>query len=152
MEMGRPRNFKSPNELIEAWKEFKEDLKQQANEWLRVQYVGKDSERMTDPQKVPMTYEGFKIYCRANDYGDVKNYFDNYQGSFGEFTDVCSHIKEEIRNNQIIGGMLGFYNPSITQRLNGLTDKQEVKLDVQDDVEIVLHPLQSKYRPLPTNE
>jgi hypothetical protein len=38
---------------------------------------------------------------------------------------ICSHIREEIRENQILGGMIGVYNPSITQRLNGLTDKTE---------------------------
>ena len=32
----------------------------------------------------------------------------------------------EIRNDQITGGMLGFYNPSITQRLNNLKEQSEV--------------------------
>jgi hypothetical protein len=37
-------------------------------------------------------------------------------------------VKNEIRENQILGGLLGVYNPSITQRLNGLTDKTENKI------------------------
>jgi hypothetical protein len=32
-----------------------------------------------------------------------------------------------IRNDQIDGGMVGQYNPSITQRLNGLVEKTDNK-------------------------
>ena len=43
-----------------------------------------------------------------------------------DFIGVCRAINEEIRECQIIGGMLGIYNTSITQRLNNLTEKHEV--------------------------
>lgn len=111
-----------------AFEGFKLDLIEQANEWLRVQYVGKDGDRATDPQKVPMTLEGFKRYCRKH-HGEIEQYFSNQDGLYTDFIGICSRIREEIRENQIIGGLLGFYNPSITQRLNGLTDKSEVKTD-----------------------
>jgi hypothetical protein len=118
------RIFKSPEELLKAWNEYKENLKEQANEWLKVQYVGKEGERVTDPQKVPMTLEGFKRFCREN-YGEAHHYFVNSDNLYEDFSTICSRIKDEIRENQIIGGLLGFYNPSITQRLNGLTEKTE---------------------------
>ena len=35
-------------------------------------------------------------------------------------------IKKAIRRDQIEGGMVGQYNPSITQRLNNLTEKTDV--------------------------
>jgi hypothetical protein len=57
----------------------------------------------------------------------VKHYFSNKEGYYDNFGDICARIKEEIREQQIVGGMLGFYNPSITQRLNGLTDKSQVE-------------------------
>ena len=34
-------------------------------------------------------------------------------------------IREVIRRDQIEGGMVGQYNPSITQRLNGLKEQTE---------------------------
>jgi hypothetical protein len=58
----------------------------------------------------------------------VKHYFDNKEGRYDEFGVICSRIKEEIRHDQITGGLLGNYNASITQRLNGLTDKKEVDI------------------------
>jgi hypothetical protein len=76
---------------------------------------------------VPYTLEGFKRYCRKN-YGDVEQYFWNKDNYYNDFVGICSYIKNEIRENQITGGLLGFYNPSITQRLNNLTDKVETTI------------------------
>jgi hypothetical protein len=125
------RIFKTPDDLKASWMAFRQNLSDQSKEWLKVQYVGKDGERVTDGQKVPMTFEGFKRYCREH-HGEVEQYFTNQDGYYTDFIGICSHIKEEIRENQIIGGLLGFYNPSITQRLNGLTDKVDTTLEVKD--------------------
>lgn len=118
------RIFKEPKELKKAFDEYKENLKKQSYEWLKVQYVGKDGDRVEEPQKVPYTFEGFKRFCRLN-YGEVEQYFTNQDNYYNDFIGICRAIKEEIRENQIIGGLLGFHNPSITQRLNGLIEKTE---------------------------
>ena len=127
------RIFKTPEELLKAWNEYKENLSIQSKEWVKIQYVGKDGQKVIDGQKVPMTYEGFKRFCYA-DYGEVKHYFDNKEGYYADFGEVCSRIKEEIRENQIIGGLLGFYNASITQRLNSLVEKNETNLKVEHEI------------------
>ena len=124
------RIFKTADELKAAWQGYKQNLDIEAKKWLKVQYVGKDGERVTDAQKLPYTLEGFKRYCREN-HGEVEQYFSNKDGLYHDFVGICSHIREEIRENQITGGMLGFFNPSITQRLNGLTDKSEVTVKEQ---------------------
>jgi hypothetical protein len=74
-----------------------------------------------------MTLEGFKRYCRSN-HGEAEHYFKNTDNMYDDFCLICSRIREEIRENQIIGGLLGFYNPSITQRLNGLVEKQATEV------------------------
>lgn len=124
------RIFKSPDELEVVFQSWKEHLKTEASKWLRVQYVGKDGDRKADGQKVPMTLEGFKRFCREK-HGEVHNYFDNTDSYYDDFKVICSRIKEEIREDQIIGGLLGFYNPSITQRLNGLVDKSQVDIKAE---------------------
>jgi|SRR5690625_2737588 len=124
------RIFRNPDELLIAWHDYKKDVEKQSEEWIRVQYVGKNGDRKTDGQKVPYTLEGFKRFCR-NNYGEVEQYFVNQNGYYDDFVSICREIKEEIRENQIVGGLLGFYNPSITQRLNGLVDKQEQKQVVE---------------------
>jgi len=121
------RTFETPKDLENAWDKFKEDVLKQSNEWLKVQYVGKDGEKKQDGQKVPLTLEGFKRFCRVN-YGEVQHYFDNTLDYYTDFCVICSQVREEIRENQVIGGMLGFFNPSITQRLNSLVDKQQTEI------------------------
>ena len=120
------RIFKTPEELLKAFDEFKVDVEKQSAEWLKIQYVGKDGERMADGLKVPLTIEGFKRFCREK-YGCVNQYFDNKESYFNDFVVVCSGIREEIRENQIIGGLLGVFNPSITQRLNGLSESTKTE-------------------------
>jgi len=127
------RIFKTPEELETAFDKYKDNLKEEAKQWLKIQYVGKDGERVADPQKVPYTLEGFKRYCRKN-YGDITEYFLNRDGLYNDFTTICSCIKEEVRENQITGGLLGFYNPSITQRLNNLVEKNETNLKVEHPI------------------
>lgn len=127
------RIFKTPEDLLNAWEGYKQDIKEQSKEWLKVQYVGKDGDKKEDAQKVPYTLEGFKRYCRKH-HGEVQHYFDNKEGYYEEFGVICSQVREEIRENQIIGGMLGFYNPSITQRLNGLAEKRETDLNANVNV------------------
>lgn len=119
------RIFKSPDELEIVWKEYKDNLKEEALEWVKIQYVGKEAQRMEDPYKMPYTMDGFEVFC-YNNYGCVEQYFKNQDGYYEDFIPICSHIKKEIRSNQITGGLLGVYNPSITQRLNGLKEQTDV--------------------------
>ena len=119
------RIFKAPEELEKAFEEYKVFLESEAKKWLKVQYVGKEGDRKADGQKVPLTMEGFERYC-YNNYGCVNQYFDNKDSLYVDFVTICSRIRREIREDQIIGGLLGFYNPSITQRLNNLKESTDV--------------------------
>lgn len=130
------RIFKEPKELEEAWKKYKESLKEESKKWGKIQYVGKDGNRVEDYPKLPYIFEGFEIFCYDN-YGSVEQYFLNTGGYYTDFIGICSRIKKEIRQDQINGGLLGMYNPSITQRLNGLTEKQEVAQTSKNDIKII---------------
>ena len=123
------RIFKEPKDLQQSWNEYKDNLKIQSLEWLKIQYVGKDGMRVEEPQKVPLTLEGYKRFCRSK-YGEVEQYFTNQDSYYNDFIGICRAIKEEIRENQIIGGLLGFHNPSITQRLNGLVEKTQTEVNI----------------------
>jgi hypothetical protein len=132
------RIFKTPEELEAAWQLFKENLKEQSKEWVKVQYVGKDGERVAEPQKLPLTMEGFEVYC-YNNIGCVNQYFDNKDGLYDDFVTITTHIRKEIRENQIIGGMVGFFHPNITARLNNLVEKQEVENTGDGTFNVIVH-------------
>jgi hypothetical protein len=139
------RIFKSPDELLEAWEGYKTSLTEEAKKWPVTQYVGKDGVKMTDYPKLPLTLEGFYVYGYRH-YGTVKSYFINERELYGDFTTICSRIKEEIRHDQITGGLLGNYNPSITQRLNGLTEKTQTEVTIEQS------PFKSLMLDVPTND
>lgn len=78
------------------------------------------------PMRRPLTFEGFQNWLDDNEIiSDVTDYFENKQERYSDYIRICSRIKREIRQDQIEGGMCGIYNPSITQRLNNLTEKIE---------------------------
>ena len=120
------RLLKEPNDLKELWDRFKADVKLQSAEWVKVQYIS-NGERKEEAQKIPLTFEGFKRFARE-EKGESEQYFTNQDGYYDDFIGICRAIKEEIRENQIIGGMLNFFNPSITQRLNSLVDRKQTDI------------------------
>ena len=61
-------------------------------------------------------------FCHKQGFS-IEHYFANTDGRYEDYRTICSRINDEIKSDQIDGGMCGQYNPSITQRLNGLTEK-----------------------------
>ena len=118
--VGRPRNVQTPERMLELFQEYVKTIEPR----VKIEYVGRDGERVETPLKTPLTFEGFKDYC-YDVVGTIEQYFTNQGKEYGDFLDVCSHIKNKIRRDQIEGGMVGQYNPSITQRLNHLKESTE---------------------------
>lgn len=122
---GRPKNIESPELLLELFNKYVEHTK--SNPFKVKDWVGKDAYEVKREKEKPLTMEGFENYCFFQGViSDLKDYFSNKGERYSIFTPICSRIREVIRQDQIEGGMAGLYNPSITQRLNGLTEKQEV--------------------------
>ncbi len=125
------RIFKKPEELEAVWERYKKSLIKSAEQWPKIQYVGKDGTRMTDYPKLPLIMDGFRVWCYKEKIGTIKHYFDNVDNKYDDFCTICSCIKEEIRADQITGGLLNVYNTSITQRLNSLSEKSETTIREQ---------------------
>ena len=120
--VGRPRNLDSPEQLSELFDKYKADVK--ANPRIKSVFGGKEFEERAEPLERPLTLEGFELFC-FDRVGCVEDYFRNKDKRYDEFSAICTRIRKAIRQDQIEGGMVGQYNPSITQRLNGLTEKVE---------------------------
>jgi hypothetical protein len=120
--VGRPRNLDSPEQLSELFDKYKRDVK--ANPRIKSVFGGKEFEERAEPLERPLTLEGFELFC-YDEVGMVEQYFKNVDKRYEEFIPICSRIRKAIRQDQIEGGMVGQYNPSITQRLNGLTERVE---------------------------
>lgn len=122
--MGRYKEIESPDKFWELFEEYKKDVKD--NPRIKIEYVGKEGNRVDTPIERPLTIEGFKCYC-ANNQCDIQAYWNNRDERYTEFAPIVTRVREEIRREQIEGGMVGAYNANLTARLNSLTDKQELK-------------------------
>lgn len=123
--MGKKKYIETPEKLYELFEAYKANRK--PREIQKATATGVKSEWHTPP----LTMEGFEVFC-FNQGLTVEHYFRNTEGAYEDYCGICSHIKREIRTDQIEGGMVGQYNPSITQRLNGLTEKTDMTTNGKD--------------------
>jgi hypothetical protein len=124
--MGKHKFIETPEKMWEYFEAYRQKVK--SNPILVQDFVGKDGDEVNRKKERPLTLEGFELYCYDNDIiSDLSKYFANTDNKYAEYCAICSRIRKTIKDDQIQGGMAGIYNPSITQRLNGLTDKSEVR-------------------------
>ena len=129
--MGKKKYIKTPELLMEYFLAYKEQVKSKPIK--KHVFVGKDGNSDYELREKPLTMEGFETWLFENNIiGDVSDYFENKDKRYNGYVPICRAIKIWIRKDQIEGGMAGIYNPSITQRLNNLTESiksdSEVKL------------------------
>ncbi len=126
--MGRYKLIESPDKMWELFLAYKESAKRKP---ILVQdFVGKDGMEVRRERERPLTMEGFECYVWDQEIVEgVEQYFSNRDGRYADFVGICSRIRREIRQDQISGGMAGIYNPSITQRLNNLTESTQSKTE-----------------------
>ena len=120
--MGKHKYIETPERMWELFEAYKSEVKN--NPRKKHVFVGKDGNSDFEMLERPLTIEGFECWCYDNGIiGDLSHYFANTNDRYSEYLTICSRIRKAIRKDQIEGGMVGQYNPSITQRLNGLTEK-----------------------------
>jgi hypothetical protein len=124
---GRGKYIETPEILWEMFEAYRKDTK--SRPYIVTDWVGGQGMKVDRKKERPLTMEGFNLFC-YDKISQIKDYFANTGGNYNEYLHICTRIREAIREDQIGGGMAGIYNPSITQRLNGLVEK------VQNDVKV----------------
>lgn len=121
--VGRPRKIDTPQQLIEMFQAYKTYVKENP----RHKYVmnQRTGDMVAEPLECPLSIEGFQVYCYNKFECTVEHYLHNTNKSYDEYCVISAHIKREIRQDQISGGMVGQYNASLTARINGLTERVE---------------------------
>jgi len=119
----KSKYIETPEQMYELFEAYKANRKPREIQKATVKGV------VSEFHMPPLTMEGFDIFVmnyEGTQSKGVEQYFTNREGRYLAYVDICTRIKREIRNDQIEGGMVGQYNPSITQRLNNLTEKTDV--------------------------
>lgn len=124
--MAKKKYIETPEKLWELFIEYKTYLK--ANPKHRIDYKGSDVQKVIYPLELPLTMVGFECWVADKEIIEsLDKYFSNTDDAYTEYRGICTRITNEIRADQIQGGMVNIYNTSITQRLNSLVEKTEVK-------------------------
>lgn len=120
--MGRTKYIETPEKLKDYFLSYQKETKN--NPFIVKDWVGKDALEVYKEKERPLTIEGFECWLADNDIiEDLGDYLKNKDNRYNDYAPICSYIKKHTRKDQIEGGMAGVYNPSITQRLNGLTEQ-----------------------------
>lgn len=122
---GRDAIFTNPEILESACEEYFKSTDER-NDWDGQNWVGKYGEEVVVKKKIPYSLTGLCIFL-----GVSSHYFSEFKKSETfklnkDFLEVYTRIEDIIRTQQIDGSMMGYYNPSLTARLNGLVDRQDV--------------------------
>lgn len=124
--MAKEKLIETPERMLELFEAYKKEVK--GNPFEVKDWVGKDGDEVKREKEKPLTMEGFECHVFNQGLnGELSHYFSNKDNRYADYVAICSRIRKEIRRDQIEGGMASIYNPSITQRLNGLTEKTENK-------------------------
>lgn len=120
--MAKHKYIETPERMWELFCEYRDEVKSKPKH--KNDFAGKDAEEVIKKLERPLTIEGFENYVADLDIIDnLSQYFANTEGRYMDYQTICSRIRRTIRQDQIEGGMVGIYNPSITQRLNNLVEK-----------------------------
>ena len=128
--MAKKKYIETPEMMRELFEEYKNAVK--SNPFLVHDFVGKDGKPVYREKERCLTMEGFEDYVADKGLNqELSHYFSNKDGRYSDYVAICSRIRRSIRKDQIEGGMSGIYNPSITNRLNGLTDNTSTTVVVE---------------------
>jgi len=127
--MGKRKYIETPGALYQLFEEYKSSLKPREIQKATPKGV------VSEWHMPPLTMSGFRTFGHKKGV-TIHHYFSNTDNAYSEYRSICLCIEDEIRTDQIEGGMVGQFNPSITQRLNGLTEKTDVTTNGKDINEI----------------
>jgi CRP-like cAMP-binding protein len=123
--MAKRKYIETPELLWDYFLQYKKLVKN--NPILVKDWVGKDADQVYKEKEKPLTMEGFENYLADEEIiSDLSHYLCNLDNRYSEYVAICSRIKRNVRQDQIEGGMVGIYNPSITQRINNLKESTDI--------------------------
>jgi len=124
-----PKNVKlyTPEELWDEAEKFFGWCKE--NPWIKVDFKGKDAERVEIPVERPYSVAALCNWLNISD-----ETFRNYEKGKGyeSYFGVSARIKRIIDTQYFEGGMVGAFNANIVSRKLGLAEKIDQKIDIDD--------------------
>lgn len=123
--MPTKKNIESPEQLYSLFEGYKEECKE--NPKYENFYNHKEGCEIRVSREVPLTWNGFDIYLRAEKIlAKLEDYKANKDKRYSEYADIIHAIGQEIYEDKFIGATVGIYSHNIIARDLGLADKKEI--------------------------
>lgn len=129
-DLGRPKNFETPEELWEYYELYRADILE--NPIIEQKWVGKDANEVEAKHFKPPTWKGFEAFLFKAGIGDCKNYVNldwyrrNHNEAYTNFQGIIRAIGHDMFDRKFSGASVGVYQQNIIARELGLADAQEV--------------------------
>jgi hypothetical protein len=136
--LGRPPKFETADELLECVNGYFEWVKANPLKAAEVKSFKDESWNHDKPIRRPMTIGALHTFLGISGETWRRWKTPDDANCRPDFIDIIHHAEEIIRNDKVEGALVGFYNPTITSRLLGLSEKIEhsggvtVKMDRDD--------------------
>lgn len=122
----KQKYIESPERLWEYFTQFVEHEKN--SPMYKVEYVGKEGDKVNTPLQVPITFEGFECWLADQ---DIISHLSDYSANKGGVYDSYSTTITRIRNNcfaqNFKGAAVGLFNANLIAKKLGLAEKTENK-------------------------
>lgn len=122
---GRPRVFKTPDELWQGFLSYVEHQKNNPIE--KTHFVGKDGIRAVELIPRPVTYLGFEGYLAEFDLlQDLRRYEKNE-----EFAPTITRIRAFCRKHNVDLASAGILKENIIARIEGIKEQSETTVNIE---------------------
>jgi hypothetical protein len=123
--MAKHKYIESPDKLWELFEAYKKQ--EQESPMYKVEYVGKDGERVNTPLQVPVTFEGFELYLAdLNIIQDLGDYSSNKDGRYDEYATIITRIQKNCFVQNYKGAAVGLFNANLIKAKLGIADRKEI--------------------------
>jgi hypothetical protein len=120
----KKKYIESPEKLWEYFMQYVQH--EQANPMLKVDYVGKDGEKVYVPLQVPITFEGFECWLADQEIIEqLGDYSSNKGGAYDSYSTIITRIRSNCFVQNFKGAAVGVFNANLIAKKIGLVEKVE---------------------------
>ena len=132
--MAKHKYIETPEKLWELFEQYVNH--EQSNPMFKIEYVGKEGDKVNTPLQVPITFEGFECYLADNNIiEDLGKYSANTDNAYSEYVTIITRIRKNCFVQNYKGASVGLFNANLIAKKLGLISKVE-----QTNIEQPLFP------------
>lgn len=128
----KQKTIKDDIELLSYWERYKQKVDENPD---KEEVVTNKGTIVVKTIRRPYLRTGFEAFVYKEIGIHIHQYIDNYKGAYDAYLGVVTHIRNEWEEDQVSGTLTGRYKaPNLVARLNGLVEKSETNLKVEQEI------------------